>query len=245
MLLPHSEWPTGRPLSLRGVVVRRGGRTILSGLDLVFEPGQRSVIIGPSGAGKSTLLRLLNRLDDPDEGVIAIGDVPLRDFPVTAVRKAVGLVFQNSRPFPGTLADNLLYPSWIAGKRAAPDRTALERALHEVGLDPSSLDREAAGLSGGEAQRLAVAVAWMNEPEILALDEPTAALDPASAWRLADSLARRCATKAHRTIAVCHQREHVSWLGDDLVVLEAGRVADRGPVSEILDRHRGRLESNS
>ena len=227
-------WPRGAPLRLEGVRLRRGGAEVLRGVDLAFEPGRRYVVLGASGAGKSSLLRLLNRLEDPDAGRILLGEVPLAALPVRAVRRGIGLVPQAARPLPGTVAENLAYPSLVVGLPAPPPER-LAAALAEVGLEPDWLGRDAGGLSGGERQRLAVAVALSAEPELLVLDEPTAALDPGAARRLADALDRRAAAGL-RTIAVCHHREHAAWLGETAVVLDAGRVVDRGPIAAVLAR---------
>ena len=230
----ESTWQRGRALGLEGVDVLRGGRAILDGLDLAFEPGRRYVVIGASGSGKTTLLRLLNRLDDPDRGRLMVGDLPLNDLPVRDVRSAVGLVFQSPRPLPGTIADNLAYPFLVRG-RPAPDPEALADVLDELGLDPGRLDRDASRLSGGERQRLAIATALLVGPEILAMDEPTSALDPASSRRVASALARRAA-EGLRTIVVTHDRSQVDRLGDTLVRLDGGRVVDVGPLDEVLGR---------
>ncbi len=234
-LPPLPTWPRGQPLRLEGVRLRRGEAEVLRGVDLSFEPGRRYVLIGPSGAGKSTLLRLLNRLEDPDEGRIAIGETPLSALPVRAVRRGVGLAFQSPRPLPGTVAENLAYPFEVAGL-PAPGADRLLKMLAGVGLDPSGLGRDASGLSGGERQRLALAVALAAGPEVLALDEPTSALDPASARRVADLLARLAGEIGLRTIAVTHHREHATWLGETAVVLDAGLVVDQGPTAEVLAR---------
>ena len=227
------EWTRDMPLILDRVHARRGGTEILRGIDLSFAPGSRTTLIGPSGAGKSTLLRLLNRLADPSDGAIRIGEAPLTAFPVTRVRRRVGLVFQSPRPLPGTVAEGLAYPHAIIGQ-VAPFNLA--DALVEVGLDPGWLDRDASGLSGGERQRLAIAVALQADPAILALDEPTSALDPTSARKVADALRHRSGRDGLTTIVVTHNRDHAPWLGDRTVVLESGRVVDAGPTAEVLAR---------
>jgi putative ABC transport system ATP-binding protein len=230
-----SGWPRAQPFRLERVVVRRGAKTILDRLDLTFEPNRRYVVLGASGSGKSTLLRLLNRLEDPAEGRVLIGDVPLSSLPVRQVRRSVGLVFQNPRPLPGTIRENLVYSFMIRDARP-PEPTVLAEALEELALDPARLDRDAELLSGGEKQRLAIAAALLAEPEILALDEPTAALDPRSARKVADALELRRRRQALRTIVVTHHREHALWLGETAVVLDRGVVVDLGPTAEVLAR---------
>lgn len=142
------------------------------------------------------------------------------------------MVFQNARPLPGSVAENLAYP-FVARGYPSPNEPVLRAALQEVGLDPSWLERDAMAISGGERQRLAVAVALMARPEILLLDEPTSALDPPAARLLTAALASR----PQRTIAICHHREQALWLGETAVWMEAGRILDIGPIAEILRRH--------
>jgi putative ABC transport system ATP-binding protein len=222
-------------LHLENVRVRRGDVEILKGINLTFEPNHRYVIVGASGSGKSTLMRLLNRLDDPTEGRLLIGDRPLTSLPIRAVRQAVAMVFQAPRSLPGTVAENLLFPYTVRGWTPAT-ADQLADALDEVGLDPGWLDRDASALSGGERQRLALAVALGPEPELLTLDEPTSALDPAAARKLADVLDQRSARFGLRTVTVTHHREHAPWFGDQGVVLDAGRVVEVGPLREVLAR---------
>ncbi len=243
---PLDERPLRRPLILHDVHARRAGTEVLSGVSLEFPAGSRTTIIGPSGAGKSTLLRLLNRLADPSSGRIILGETPISAYPVTTLRRTIGLVLQAPRPLPGLVADNLAYPRRVgsAHRLRPPGRWAEPtlrdspdaEALAEVGLDPSWLGRDAAGLSGGERQRLALAVALGVGPAILGLDEPTSALDPSSARRVADALRLRSDRDGLTTIAVTHNRDHAAWLGDVTVVLDSGRVVDLGPSAEVLAR---------
>ena len=232
---PMLSWPTGSPIHLVGVTVRRGPSEILRGLDLTFEPGRRTLLLGPSGSGKTTLLRLLNRLEDPVDGEIRVADRRLDRFPVAVVRRQIGLVFQGPRPLPGTVAENLAYPFTVRN-RELPRVDQMSGWLDEVGL-AVPLDRQAGGLSGGERQRLALATALAADPEILLLDEPTSALDPIAASRVAEVLRRRSERTGLRTIVVSHDRRQAASLGDWAVVLRAGRIDDEGPIDEVLARH--------
>ena len=234
-LLSSIHWPRGRPLLLGRVVVRRQNSVILNGIDLEFVDGHRYVLVGPSGSGKSTLLRLLNRLEDPTEGGVAIGQVDLRALPIRHVRAAISLVFQSPRPLPGSVADNLEYPFLVRGI-GLPKPEVMAEMLVEVGLLPRWLRRDASELSGGERQRLALAVALGSNPEFLVLDEPTSALDPSSAQLIADLLTKKAESQGLRTIAVTHHRGHAAMLGDTAVIMDRGRVVEVGPIAEVLAR---------
>jgi putative ABC transport system ATP-binding protein len=149
----------------------RGGTRVLHDLSLTIEPGA-TALLGPSGSGKSTILRLLNRLADPDDGVVLMHGDDVRDEDVLELRRRAVLVPQLPAPLPGTVAENVRYgPSLLA-------RTVeVEPLLDRAGLDASYADRDASQLSVGEQQRVMLARALALGPEVLLLDEPTSALD--------------------------------------------------------------------
>jgi putative ABC transport system ATP-binding protein len=128
--------------------------------------------LGPSGSGKSTLLRLLNRLADPDEGVVRIDGEDVRALDVLELRRRAVLVPQLPAPLPGSVADNVRFGPSLVGRDID-----VEPCLERAGLDRSYADREAGRLSVGEQQRVMLARALALEPEVLLLDEPTSALD--------------------------------------------------------------------
>jgi phosphate transport system ATP-binding protein len=159
--------------------------------DITMDIPEREVtaFIGPSGCGKSTLLRNLNRMNDLIDGVSHKGDVFVNGqsiydphIEVISLRKRIGMVFQKSNPFPKSIYENIVYPLRVAGqnKRSVLDET-VERSLKGAALWDEAKDRlndSALGLSGGQMQRLCIARAIANRPEILLMDEPCSALDP-------------------------------------------------------------------
>jgi putative ABC transport system ATP-binding protein len=159
---------------LSGVSASRGGRPVLRDLSLTVEPGATAVL-GPSGAGKSTLLRLLNRLADPDAGTIRFRGEDVRSLDPLELRRRAVLVPQMPAPLPGTVAENVCYGPGLRGEAVDPSRP-----LELAGLDASFAERDASKLSVGEQQRVMLARALALEPEVLLLDEPTAALDERS-----------------------------------------------------------------
>jgi putative ABC transport system ATP-binding protein len=174
------------------------------------------VVSGPSGAGKTTLLRLCNRLEIPDTGVVSYRGQPLDELDPLALRRRVGMVFQRSTPFPGTVAGNL------AVARPEAGTAEMSVALERVALDPVLLGQEARTLSGGELQRMCLARTLITGPETLLLDEPTSALDEQPKLVFEDT-ARALAAQGITIIWVTH---------DDV---QAGRVADR--IYHVRDGH--------
>lgn len=177
-----------------------------------------TAVVGPSGAGKTTLLRLLNRLDDPDEGEVLFEGRDVREYEVLELRRRVQYVGQVPVTFPGTVADNLHACPRRDGADAADDGRLLDR----VGLAPALLDRHADVLSVGEAQRLALARALGLGPRCLLLDEPTSALDTASKGGV-EALVRSLADDGITVVMVTHDPRQASDLADAVVEVHARR----------------------
>lgn len=181
---------------------------------------------GPSGSGKSTLLRLLNRLDEPLSGSIALDGRPLGEWDPASLRRRVGMVFQKPPVFDGDVLANL---------QVADADVSEERARHvldHVGLGAHLLSRRAADLSGGEAQRMCVARALLTNPAVLLADEPTAALD-FEARRTIEELGLEVAADGVPIVWVTHDTAQLRRLADHAMVLIDGEVAAFGHVDEL------------
>jgi lipoprotein-releasing system ATP-binding protein len=204
-----------------------GRLEVLKGVDLKVKRGTVLAIVGVSGAGKSTLLNILGTLDRPDRGALTIrgrrvdglGEEALAEFRA----RRIGFVFQFHHLLPEfTAEENVMMPLLIAGR---PERVARERArdaLTAVGL-AERWEHRPAELSGGEAQRVAVARALAPEPELVLADEPSGNLDPAAARQLQDLIAT-LARERHQTFVIVTHNDRLASLADRVLTLDAGRL---------------------
>jgi len=172
----------GSTLSAREVTVVMADRRVLDAVELTVQSGEITALLAPSGAGKSTLLRACVRLVERAAGTITLDGTEIRELDARALRRRVGLVAQAPAMLPGSVADNLRY-----GVEDL-DESGLRSALEAADLDAAFAEREARALSGGERARVALARALTRDPEVLLLDEPTAALDEESTERIGSTL---------------------------------------------------------
>jgi putative ABC transport system ATP-binding protein len=191
---------------------------VLRGLDLAIASGATAVL-GPSGSGKSTLLRLLDRLVDPDAGSVSFRGRDLRELDPLELRRRAVLVPQLPAPLPGSVADNVHFGAGLVGRDVDP-----VRLLALAGLDADFAERDARRLSVGEQQRMMLARALALEPEVLLLDEPTAALDDASKEGVEATLADLSGRAGLSLIVVTHEAAQAARLADRVVRLADGRV---------------------
>jgi putative ABC transport system ATP-binding protein len=193
----------------------RDGRPVLVDVTLTIRSGATAVV-GPSGSGKSSLLRLLNRLADPDSGSVRFRGSDVRELDPLELRRRVGLVPQLPAPVPGTVADNVCLGPRLHGREVDP-----EPALRLAGLDAGFADRDASRLSVGEQQRVMLARALALEPEVLLLDEPTAALDAAATAAVETALK---SVSDISLVLVTHDPDQASRLTERAIKLRDGRV---------------------
>jgi putative ABC transport system ATP-binding protein len=200
------------------VTASRGGEVVLRDVDLSIGGGV-TALLGPSGSGKSSLLRLLNRLADPDHGVVRFRGEDVTGLDVRELRRRACLVPQLPAPLPGTVADNLRYAPALCGRAVA-----VEPPLAAAGLTRLYADRDASQLSVGEQQRVMLARALALEPEVLLLDEPTSALDDYTKGGVERTLATLAAESGLSMVLVTHDRPQAERLADRIVELDRGRV---------------------
>ncbi len=223
-------------MSLSAAVrVRRGPVEV----DVGLEVAEREVlaVLGPNGAGKSSLLRVLAGLLEPDGGRVSVGGEVWDDVAVGTHLpphlRSLGMVFQDALLFPHLdVADNVAFGLRTRGMRRAPARAAAQQWLVRVGLGDLA-DRRPAELSGGQAQRAALARALVGEPRLLLLDEPLSALDARTRLTVRAELRRHLADFAGSTVLVTHDPVDAMALADRVVVVEDGQVAQAGTPAEV------------
>jgi len=216
-------------LAVRGLAVGHGERPVLRDVSFDAPKGTVTALVGPSGAGKSTLLRCLNRLLVPHDGSVLLDGEDTAALEPTMLRRRAGLVGQIPVMLPGSVRENLAYGLDPA---AAADDAALAEALHAAGLAAAFLDRPAGELSGGERARVALARALTRKPELLLLDEPTAALDAAAARHVGATL-RALAHDGLGVVVATHDLAFARELADRVVALRDGSAVTGAP-AELL-----------
>lgn len=224
------------PLEVRGLSARYPGadRDALASLDLTLAPGRRIAVVGPSGSGKTTLAQVLLRFLDASSGTYSLGGVRADALDGDTVRRSVGLCAQDAHVFDSSIRENLRLARTGATDAELDDALARARLLEWVRSLPEGLDtpvgEHGARLSGGQRQRLALARALLADFPVLVLDEPAEHLDLATADALtADLLA---ATEGRTTVLITHRLAGVEAV-DEVLVLDAGRVVQRGPYAEL------------
>ena len=208
---------------------------VLRDINLTVRQGEMIGLVGHSGAGKSTLINLIMRLYDTDTGSITVNGVNIRDMAQSEYREKIGVVFQETFLFSGTVYDNIAY----ARKTAEPGEViaaAKAANAHDFIMKlpdgyNTQVGENGLNLSGGERQRISIARAVLRNPEILILDEATSALDPETESSIQDALAKL--VKGRTTFAIAHRLATLRN-ADRLVVIEKGRIAETGSHRELL-----------
>jgi tungstate transport system ATP-binding protein len=225
-------------ISLRLVGIGKNYRELKALDDITFkaESGKVIIMLGVNGAGKTTLLRICAGLEKPDQGSIYFNDDPITN---KDLRQIATLVFQRTAMFSMSVYNNLAYGLRLRGKEDSEIKEKITKTLHDVGLDNFE-KRKAKRTSGGEQQRIALARAFLLEPKILLLDEPTANLDPGIAVIIEKAIVKR---KSGENIIVMatHNLAQAKRLGDEIVHIHGGKIVEMGSAEELFGNPKNEL----
>lgn len=222
-----------------------GPKQALHGIDLVVPERCVTAFIGPSGCGKSTLLRCMNRMNDMIDDSRVRGSITLDGeniyaprVDVVELRKRVGMVFQKSNPFPKSIFENIAYGPRVAGEKNRGRLYEIaERCLRHAALwdeVKDRLDESALALSGGQQQRLCIARALATEPQVLLMDEPASALDPASTSRIEDLIFQL--KKQFTIVIVTHNMQQAARVSDQTAFFFEGQLIEAGRTNELFTK---------
>jgi ATP-binding cassette, subfamily B, heavy metal transporter len=235
--------PSARPLQVSEGVVRFEDvhfayipeRPILKGVSFEVPAGHTVAIVGPSGAGKSTISRLLFRFYEPTSGRILIDGQNIAEVQQASLRKVIGMVPQDTVLFNDTIGYNIQYGRWDATPEEVREAARLAQIDRFIGLLPEGYDtpvgERGLKLSGGEKQRVAIARTILKSPPILVLDEATSALDTFTEKEIQDALDR--ISRGRTTLVIAHRLSTVIG-ADEIIVLDQGRVVERGNHASLL-----------
>lgn len=220
-----------------------GDKQALFDISLTVPERCVTAFIGPSGCGKSTFLRCMNRMNDMIDGTRLTGDVALDGtsilgpkVDVVELRKRVGMVFQKSNPFPKSIFENVVYGPKVAGEKNKSRLYEIaERCLQYAALWEEVKDRlndSALALSGGQQQRLCIARALATDPQVLLMDEPASALDPASTSRIEDLIFEL--KDRYTIVIVTHNMQQAARVSDQTAFFYQGRLVEVGATKELF-----------
>jgi phosphate transport system ATP-binding protein len=248
--VPHNH-PSDQPSKVEIRALNFYYGAVQSLYDINLEMADRSItaFIGPSGCGKSTLLRVLNRMyalypEQRAEGEVRIGgkDILAPSVDVSELRYRVGMVFQKATPFPMSVFDNVAFGLRLAGGiRGADLKARVESALRDAAIWDEVKDKladDGRSLSGGQQQRLCIARAIAVQPEVLLLDEPTAALDPISTLRVEETL--QALREKYCIVIVTHNLQQAARVSNVTGFMYLGKLVEIGPSEEVFTSPRNR-----
>jgi phosphonate transport system ATP-binding protein len=244
-------------LSVSGLAKRYpNGTAALRGVDMAVRPGELVALLGPNGSGKSTLLRCVVRLVTPDSGSVRVADIELTRLRGAALRSAraeIGMIFQRSSLVRRRSArDNVAAGALgryhglgcALGRLPAVERQRAGELLAKVGLGEVA-EQRADTLSGGQAQRTAIARALAQRPRVLLADEPVASLDPSAASATMRLMAELAHADRLGVLCVLHQPELARRHADRIIVLDAGRVVLDAPAADVPSESLAQLAENA
>ena len=224
-------------VEFRHVSKQYGAQGAVVDLSLLVPAGDICILVGPSGCGKTTSLKMVNRLVEPSSGEVLIDGEDVMSVEVTALRRRIGYVIQQTGLFPHeTIADNIATVPRLLGWPKQRVQKRVEELLDLIGLDPARVrDRYPAQLSGGERQRVGVARAMATEPPVMLMDEPFGAVDPIVRERLQNEFLRLHRTLGMTVLFVTHDIDEAIKMGTRVAVMQqGGHLAQYAQPTELL-----------
>ncbi|MCC6471836.1 MAG: amino acid ABC transporter ATP-binding protein [Alphaproteobacteria bacterium] len=232
---------SGEPIIVLDQVTKSfGGFQALKGVSLNVVRGHKVVVCGPSGSGKSTMIRCINRLEEHNGGRIVVDGIELTASikNIDAVRREVGMVFQQFNLFPHlTAVENLMLAPRLVRKISKKEARALAMQYLERVHIPEQADKYPAQLSGGQQQRVAIARSLCMKPQIMLFDEPTSALDPEMIKEVLDVMGE-LAQEGMTMIVVTHEMGFARSVADLVVFMDKGEIVEQAPPAEFFARPR-------
>lgn len=224
-------------ISLKNITAAYGNKDVLMHFNLEIARGEFVMLIGTSGCGKTTALKLMNGLLKPKEGSVVVNGNDLSRTDLTALRRNLGYVVQETGLFPHlTIEKNISYMADLSRKK---DSKAIQNRVTEllqlVDLPEEILRRYPDELSGGQKQRVGIARALMNSPEILLMDEPFGAVDEITRRRLQEEIGKIHRQQGETIVFVTHDIDEALRLGTRIIVMDAGRIIQDGTPEEIRE----------
>ena len=229
-------------LSASKLTKRFGEVTAVSDVSFSLEAGETLALIGPSGCGKTTTLKLLNRLIEPDGGIVRLGGQEAHEVSAHEWRRRIGYVIQSAGLFPHmSVAENVAVTPRLLGWDTGRIGARTERLLDLVGLPMDAFGARRPGeLSGGQAQRIGLARALAGEPEIVLMDEPFSALDPLTKDQLIEDVAHMRSELGFAAVMVTHDFSEALRFADRIAVMQAGAIVQMGTAQELIAQPAGR-----
>jgi tungstate transport system ATP-binding protein len=222
-------------ISIRDLLIQRNGRDALTVNSLDIHRGETLAVVGPNGAGKSTLLLALARLIKPTRGEIIFNGNSISHLNELEYRRKISFVFQDPLLMDTTVENNIALGLTFRGTDKEEKHTRVDKWSKAMGVE-SLLGRRAGQLSGGEAQRVSLARAFILEPELLLMDEPFSAVDPPTRAQLLKDLSNLLSQDHRTTIFVTHNLKEAAQVGDRVAVIINGELKQVGTPKQIKEK---------
>ena len=219
-------------IAIHNLLIQRNGRDVLKVRSLEIKRGETLALVGPNGAGKSTLLLALAHLIQPKSGEILFKEKPVSQMNVLEYRRKISFVFQDPLLMDMSVEKNIALGLKFRGIDRDKVRTQVNRWSKAMGIE-SLLGRRAAQLSGGEAQRVSLARAFVLDPELLLMDEPFSAVDPPTRAQLLKDLSSLLSQNQRTTVIVTHNLAEAAQVGNRIAVIINGELSQVGTPQEL------------